>query len=178
MFAKITLIIFLAAPGLLGDRDTGKDEKLTQLAKLLGRTCVAEIGFEGQTAECELMWSINQKNAIRRNRSLERQTLKFNSYWKVKEQRKRRPWIKYLGDGGAAKMPRRWPSTINWDRYRGKWIEIEKAALGFVHSNRQRFYDCPQAVDYGAPGESPDMGIVKRIKCLQGKTRQRYWAFK
>ena len=154
---------------------TKNSETIDSLALLLGRTCVAEIGFEGTIQECELMWSINQKNAITRNRSLKRQTRLFNSYWKVREQRMRRPWIKFLS--GAA-QPERWPSTIRWERYQGKWSEVEQAARKFVDSHRQAFHDCPDAVDYGAPGESPDMGIVEQIKCLGGNTRQRYWKFR
>lgn len=168
----LSLILITCFCGLARGRESN-DEKL---ALLLARTCVAEIGFEGEVDECMLMWSINQKNAIKKGRSLKRQTLLFNAYWKSKIQRRRRPWIKYLD---YSLPPKYWPKTMSWAMFEDRWFDIWNAAEIFVHSNRQFFHGCPEAMDYGAPGETPNMRGVEKVKCIEGvKTRQRYWRFK
>jgi hypothetical protein len=174
-----TALVFLAGWGkhALGvgpahGAETVKDEELTLL---LARTCVAEIGFEGQIAECEIMWSLNQQNAQNRGRSLWKQTRKYNSYWKCPVQRDRRPWIQYL-DG--YEKPKHW-RMAKWSKFKNKWMDIRSAAEVFVHSHRQFFHDCRGSVEYGAPGETPKMGYrMTRKRCLGGTTRQRYWFWK
>jgi hypothetical protein len=174
LFGLLAILILCLGPCV--EKVYGFEPKNKSLSSLLAQTCVAEIGFQGTIAECELMWSINQRNAIKKNRSLTRQTRLFNSYWKAPWQRKRRPWIKHLE---GIEAPKRWPSSMKWEKFADSWIDIEKAAEVFVNSHRQFFHDCQTAIDYGAPGETPRMQpYLKRLKCLGGKTRQRYWAFK
>ena len=148
------------------------ENKTEDLALLLARTCVAEIGFKGDVSECKLMWSINQRNALKKQRSLKRQTKLFNSYWKCKSHQKSRPWIKHLN---GYEQPKHWPNTMLWSTFRDKWIEIEIAAIKFVNERKESFI-CKDAMDYGAPGESPNMSNTELLNC--GSTRQRYWRIK
>lgn len=164
----IWVVVFLTVGAVMDARADSKDE----LALLLARTCVAEIGFKGTVEECHLMWRINRDNAIKKKRSIKRQTKLFNSYWKCKTQRRRRPWIKHLE---GPEKPKHWPSTMEWSMFRDKWLEYEAAAIAFVASQRNAFHGCDDAIDYGAPGEIPAMRNMEQIKCLGGKTRQRYW---
>lgn len=157
------------------------------LALLLARTCVAEISFvdEEGIRECELMWSISQRNAIRRGRTLTRQTMLFNSYWKCDKkpgkktpkcyyQIKNRPWIKHLN---GAEKPKYWPQTMRWSMWRDKWLGMRRAAEDWLKQRRLTFHGCDHAIDYGAPGEIPSMSRMEMIKCLPN-ARQRYWQLK
>lgn len=155
------------------------------LALLLARTCVAEISFTDDPRECEIMWTINQTRASAKKWSLEKQTKKFNSYWRCGKkkngykpkcyyQHRNRPWIKYL-DG--PEKPKGWPSTMSWDIFCDKWLVMRAAAERFVASRKPLYHGCDDAIDYGAPGETPS-GNVQLVKCLDGRTKQRYWKFK
>lgn len=170
MRAPVTWVVCFAFVGIvLHARDARADD---ELPLLLARTCVAEIGFDGDVSECELMWVVNQQNAFRKQRSLKRQTLLFNSYWKCRAQRSRRPWIKHLK---GYKAPKYWPKTMRWENFRDKWILIETAAVKFAFKRRAPT-SCTDAMDYGAVNERPKMGGVEPVDC--GKTLQRYWRFK
>jgi len=169
MLALLIWIIVLAITGyaLEGLANTEK------VAVLLARTCVAEIGFSGIEDECRLMWSINKDNAMRKGRTIEKQTILFNSYWKSRHQRRLRPWIQYLEN---EQEPEAWPKKIIWGKYKYKWLAILEAAHAFLQADTTYYYDCKGAVDYGARGETPNMtGGIKPMLCLAGKTRQRYW---
>lgn len=154
-----------------------------ELALLIARTCVAEIGFEKDSSveECELMWAINHDNAMRKKRSLRRQTKLFNSYWKCNKgtrcyyQQRRRPWIKHLE---GIQEPRHWPNTMKWSRYRDKWLLYRERALSFVLEPFGASVYCEGALDYGARGETPRLHTAKKIECLEGQTKQKYWTWK
>jgi hypothetical protein len=143
------------------------------LALLLARTCVAEIGFQEDVQECKIMWAINDANARTRNRSLTRQTKKFNSYWRSREQRARRPWIKHLTN---EERPRHWQKNLQWAMYRTRWLRYLEAAKEYVQNRKQTRHPCPQAIDYGAPGEIPKGRLVK-VKCMDG-AKQWFWGWK
>ena len=144
----------------------------TALILLLARTCVAEIGFVEDTDECVLMWAINERHATDKGRSIENQTRLFNSYWKVSEHQKRRPYIKHM-DG--MEKPKGWPKTLDWSNYVHKWAGIRRAAQYFVSNPRVGDYICPEAYDYGGYGDHPRSPGMVRVKCLGGRTKQRYW---
>ena len=142
---------------------------------LLAMTCVAEVGFHKSTEECQLMWEINERNAEARNRSLKKQTLLFNSYWKSKEQRSRRPWIRYLE---GEEEPKHWPKTIRWGVHKRMWIRYVRAARVFLANKHRRKEICPGALDYGAPQEYPrQASTMKRVWCVDN-TLQWYWALR
>jgi hypothetical protein len=149
------------------------------LALLLARTCVAEIGFQEDVTECQLMWSINHRNAIKNGWSTRKQTLRFNGYWKSRKQRRKRPWIQYLK--GPWKPPA-WGKKMLWEVYKERWLAYERAAMAFVKDPSSVDYLCPEAVDYGAPHERPRLFGMETIRCLGGMkrqggtTRQRYWS--
>lgn len=142
---------------------------------LLAMTCVAEVGFHQETTECELMWEINYRNSVSRNRSLRKQTLLFNSYWKSTEQRGRRPWIQHLN---GTEEPLGWPQTIRWGVHKRMWLKYVRAARAFLATKKKRPQICPGAVDYGAPEEYPRKHfMMKRVYCVAG-TLQWYWVMK
>lgn len=144
------------------------------LALLLARTCVAEIGFQEESSveECQLMWQVNARNAKRSGRSLTRQTLRFNSFWKVRDRQALRPFIGHL-DG--PEEPHDWPRALKWTRYRDKWLEYRRAAMAFAKRPQDTAHICPEAINYGAPTEVPDATNQEPVYCLGGKTRQKYW---
>jgi len=166
------VVLLLLTSVALSARSGEKESKKTAL--LLARTCVAEIGFElnATVDECELMWSINFHNALRKKRSLTRQTMLFNSYWKSKTQRRRRPWIQFL-DGQT--KPKYWPNSIKWSRYMDKWLQYRERALIFVLRPYDPTRICEGAMDYGARDEMPEMLGIELVKCLSIRTRQNYW---
>jgi len=139
------------------------------LILLLARTCIAEIGFQGTNQECVLMWQINQRRAEEKNWTLKQQTLNYNQYWTTPSHRKARPWIANLE--GKNKPPG-WPRNLKWKRHVKKWLEIKKAAKQFVAGHCKKI--CLKAIDYGAPYDIPPAGRA-RIRCLGGKTMQRYY---
>ncbi|MCP4604513.1 MAG: hypothetical protein GY847_28995 [Proteobacteria bacterium] len=136
-------------------------------ALMLARTCVAEISFKGTVEECRLMIEVNAHNARDRGRTLKRQTLLFNSFWKVRRQQKKRPWIKYL-TGRAP--PKYWPRQYRWEVHRDKWMSYLNTAIDFVKNPTGR--SCAGVIDYGAPREIPASNL-RRADC--GETLQWYW---
>lgn len=147
------------------------------LALLLARTCVAEIGLNDSATveECQLMWTVNERNAQKHGRSLADQTLKFNSFWKVSDHRARRPYVEHLN---GPERPLGWPRSMRWSRYRKKWMSYRNAAILFVKRPQDFSLMCSEAVDYGAPGETPKANYLELTQCLNGATRQRYWRIK
>ncbi len=147
------------------------------LALLLARTCVAEIGMQDEATveECQLMWEVNRRNAERAGRTLEEQTLKFNSFWKVKDRQLLKPWILHM-DG--PEKPHGWPRVLRWARYKDKWLSCRRAALAFVKSPTDTSYLCVEAINYGAQKEIPKDARQETVYCLGGVTLQRYWRFK
>jgi len=143
----------------------------TALILLLSRTCVAEISFQKDTTECELMWSINDR--MRGKRSLYEHTLLFNAYWRSSKQRAQRPWIQEL-DGDE--KPEHWPRYLPWKLHLKFWKKYKAAAARFIKTRKWRKKICPKAIDYGGPREYPRQDAT-RIYCLQG-ARQWYWARK
>ena len=174
---NIYLVVFVVAlamgVAILGE--ACGDDTDTDTALLLARTCVAEIGLHERATvqECELMWQVNQRRAKRQNRTISHQTRLFNSFWEMKSQRKRRPYIVNLDGPGK---PLEWPSNMRWQRYQSKWLAYRRAAVAFVRNPEETDYLCPRAIDYGAPNEIPKMKNMVRIHCLGGNTRQWYWA--
>jgi len=100
------------------------------LVLILARTCIAEIGFQGGTDECVLMWQVNQKNADRKGISLKAQTLNYNQYWVRKSHRKNRPWIAYLE---GKEKPKFWSRSLKWKVHVSKWLRIKKEAQKFLN---------------------------------------------
>jgi hypothetical protein len=147
------------------------------LALLLARTCVAEIGLheESTVEECQLMWTVNKRNAEMKGRTILAQTLKFNSFWKVKERRALRPFIEHLN---GPEKPQGWPNALKWSRYQGKWMRYRNAAILFVKRPQDFSLMCSEAVDYGGPGEVPKAKYLEPVQCLGGVTRQKYWRIK
>jgi hypothetical protein len=141
------------------------------LSLLLAQTCVAEISFQKDASECIVMWEVNKRNATARGRTIRKQTLLFNSYWRSKPQRARRPWIGLLTADG--RKPMRWPKRLSWKAHRPRWLRYVQAANQFVLGKLPEM--CPQAVDYGAPYETPNSVYRARVNCLGGKTKQLYW---
>lgn len=147
------------------------------LALLLAQTCVAEVGFKSDTMECELMWEINDANAVVRKRSLRAQTKKFNAYWRSAKQRRARPWVGNLR--GDLSKPKGWPKHLSWTNHVERWSRYLVSARMFVTYRETWARQCPEAMDYGAPHELPDdHEKMKIIKCLSGKTRQWYWGWR
>lgn len=140
---------------------------------LLAQTCVAEISFQRDPSECILMWEVNERNARLRNRSLRKQTLLYNSYWKSTEQRNRRPWIQHLK---GREQPKHWPERLKWKWHVKMWLRYVKAAREFLDTKNKRVPICPAAYDYGAPREYPG-GYMKPVVCLR-KANQWFWARK
>jgi hypothetical protein len=154
----------------VGDvRAQGRQEKL---AVLLAATCVAEISFQHSTRECQIMWKVNTRNAIRKGRGLYRQTILFNSYWQSRTLQARRPWIAHLNSG---RRPHLWPRRWRWSAHKEIWLSYLKAAREHVRRPLSGVDHCPRAIDYGAPGEIPG-GPVVPIDC--GGTLQQYWGFR
>lgn len=148
-------------------------ETAAPLAILLAQTCVAEVGFNKDPSECILMWEVNERNAKLRNRSLRKQTLLYNAYWRSTPQRNRRPWIQHLKGGEEPKL---WNKRLKWKVHRGMWLRYVRTAREFLNSHKRRIALCPGALDYGAPKEYP-AHYMERITCLT-KTKQWYWARK
>lgn len=142
-------------------------------AVLLAMSCVAEISFQKDPKECVVMWEINQRNAELKNRSLRKQTLLYNAYWRSTPQRARRPWIQHLRGG---EEPKHWPKRLKWKFHRHLWLNYVKAAREFLRTVKTRKPICPSALDYGAPKEYP-AEYMERIVCT-GNTLQWYWARK
>lgn len=152
----------------------GAEDK-EHLSLLLARTCVAEVGFVGTIQECQLMWSVNNANAVRKNRTLEQQTRSFNRYWRSQKQRDKRPWIQYLTNH---KKPQQWCDAA-WSNYRNQWLLILQKAREFLNGDRKMYYDCPGVSDYGAPSDRPaNASKMTKVRCLDGKSLQRYWRSK
>lgn len=170
------LIIWLAFFAVLTwGWDASAQTRAERETLLLARTCVAETGLDSRIEECLLMWTVNQANANRKGVTLARQTKLFNAYWRSTEQRARRPWIAHLG---GRTRPDGWPLRASWKRNVEKWLNIERAAEAFVYSHRQYWFDCKGVVDYGSPFDRPrDQRLVK-VQCLDGDTKQHYWARK
>lgn len=146
-------------------------ETAVSLTILLAQTCVAEISFQKDTTECVLMWEINQRNAELRNRSLRKQTLLYNAYWRSTEQRNRRPWIQHLR---GSEEPKGWPKRLHWKYHKHLWLKYVKAANEFLRTIKTRKAICPGALDYGAPKEYPP-DYMEPIACLS-KSNQWFWA--
>jgi hypothetical protein len=168
----VTILVWLSF-WLPTAQATERNDQL--LALLLARTCVAEIGFKGEIAECNLMWTINRRNALVRNRSLRKQTLLFNAYWQSPKRQKKYPWIKHLA---GTERPRGWSKKLKWAVHRNKWLELRRAALAFVKQPQAFELLCVEAVDYGSATDVPDSPNFELVKCLDGNTRQRYWRLK
>jgi len=113
------------------------------LVLLLARTCIAEIGFQGSTDECVLMWQVNQTNAERKGISLKVQTLNYNQYWVRKSHRKHRPWIAYLE---GKDKPKFWSKSLKWKAHVKKWLQIKKEAQKFVNGYYTKGL-CKSAID-------------------------------
>jgi hypothetical protein len=147
-------------------------ESSERLARLLAQTCIAEIGFQPNTDECQLMWHINADNARRHKRTLWLQTKLFNAFWhEHRNHQGKRPWIKHLHN---AKRPSRWPNHLSWESHRPIWLEYLNAAKYWLRFPGLK--SC-NATNYGAPGEIPETKS-RRVICLGGKTKQRYWRVK
>ncbi len=165
-------ILALAIVLLALDAVSAEKRGQAPLDLLLARTCIAEISFQPDPAECLLMLHINLVNAQNRGRSLHLQTRRFNGYWKSPKQKRSRPWIKYLTDES---QPEKWPRNIDWNQYRDRWLMHLEAVRGFIENPGE--HPCPLAIDYGAHHERPK-ARVRRIQCLDGNTKQRYWKMK
>lgn len=149
---------------------------------LLAQTCVAEIGFDKDTRECQLMWEINGRNAERSNRTISHQTKLFNAYWK--DPNKRRPWIQYLNAEGQ--KPHFWPDkAAAWKIHKPLWEAYLEAAKKFQKRFKSKRYRplCRRADDYGGrcddsvhACDTPKQRCAKPIWCLNGKTHQAYWS--
>ena len=144
------------------------------LVLLLARTCVAEIGFSASVDECVLMIEINDRNAQSKKITLAKQTLNYNQYWMTRYQRKARPWIAYLE---GKNKPREWPKHLRWSNHVDKWIEYKESISQYLRNveAKEIKYICPSAIDYGAPYDKPPNGR-KLIRCLNGRTEQKYYA--
>lgn len=167
-FVMLTLLFWLPTAH-------GAEREDRILALLLARTCVAEIGFKGEIEECHLMWVINLRNAELRNRSLGRQTLRFNAYWKSPKRQKKFPWIKNLTDDNKPKL---WPKKLKWSQHKDKWLSFYEAAIAFVTNPKGFDLLCIEAIDYGSPFDIPDSSNLETVECLGGHTRQKYWRLK
>ena len=149
---------------------------------LLAQTCVAEIGFNRKTDECQLMWEINGRNARRSSRTIDEQTMLFNAYWKNPD--KNRPWIQYLNL--EAEEPHLWPkNAATWAVHKKMWQSYLAAAAKFVEKFPTKRYRhiCRRADDYGGrcddgglhACDTPKQKCAKPILCLSGRTHQAYW---
>jgi len=170
---KITIFIIVVSL-IIADKVVYGCEK--DVALLLAKTCVAEIGFRKNPQECLVMWEINGDNAKKRGRTIERQTLLFNAYWKIPKKKRKRNWI--AGLNRTNDKPALWPKSYDWSKYKNRWNAYVNAADQFennwVNGSHKRL--CPQASDYGAPGiDTPKHACARVTKCLRGKTAQRYW---
>lgn len=137
---------------------------------LLAMTCVAEISFVENPTECIIMWEINERSAKAANRSLRKQTLLYNSYWKSTKQRNKRKWIQFLT---YKDKPEHWPERLRWGVHKRLWLRYVKASREFLASRHKRVALCPHAFQYGGPSEYP-RSYMKRIQCLPGAL-QWYW---
>ncbi len=146
------------------------------LALLLAQTCVAEISFQIDTRECQVMWHVNNANAKKRGLSLAEQTRQFNTYWRSEIRRARRPWIKYLN--ANLTKPKHWPATISWKNHKDRWRRYLDAARKFVRTDRHLKRPCLQALDYGSQTDVPKNKNYILTRCLGGNTKQRYWRHK
>lgn len=142
------------------------------LALLLARTCVAEIGLQEDVAECELMWTINQRNADIKGRTIEEQTRLYNQYWRSPWLDSTRPYIRHMV---GPKKPNYWPRSMSWAKHRYRWLAYLAAAERFVINPDAYSNLCPGAIDYGAKNEIPDRRDVVPVKGLGRKTKQKYW---
>ncbi|MCH6551212.1 MAG: hypothetical protein IH804_04265 [Planctomycetes bacterium] len=151
------------------------------LVLLLAQTCVAEITFPKTTVECVAMWEINANNAVRKGIDIVEQTHAFNAYWRIESRRRARPWVQGLTLEGA--RPEGWPPHLNWERHRGRWLQIVARARRFVdefpRGKHRRV--CHGADDYGgdpddgkAANDAKPCEDAVRITCIPGSL-QAYW---
>lgn len=138
---------------------------------LLAQTCVAEISFQKDPTECIVMWEINERAAKASKRTLKKQTLLYNSYWKSRKQRNARKWIMFLEHD---EEPKHWPKGLRWKYHKHLWLKYVRAARTFLATRHKREPLCPHAVQYGGPQEYPRM-YLERTVCVAGAL-QWYWA--
>lgn len=149
---------------------------MTALILLLAQTCVAEIGFRDNAAECVVMWAVNQRRADIREKELGPYTQEFNAYWDSPKQRLSRPWIQHLNHWGT--QPEHWESGA-WSTYRRRWAVYLDTATAWLSNQTD---PCPRAGNYGgtpndgkgADDPIPCNGYARRVRCLPGEL-QAYW---
>jgi hypothetical protein len=143
------------------------------LILLLSQTCVSEVSFPANPAECVLMRSISEANADRTGRGLSVQIRKYHAYWRHSSPK--RAWVKQLNREGT--QPASWPETANWSAYRARWFKIMAAAEKFLmerHSGIKHPVACG-ASHYGGIMDRPKDPRLKVVNC--GPKKQMYWGY-
>lgn len=175
--------LFLLLPFMLGAASStgGPPVPTPSTAVLLAQMCVAEISWQKDTRECELMIEINYRNAKRNGISVELQTRKFNAYFKTPN--KQRAWIQYLNAEGT--VPYHWPQeAASWKVHKKYWEAYLQIAKNYPKKSRRKWHRplCIRADDYGGRCDDdvhacdvPKQKCALKIRCLRDQTHQHYW---
>jgi len=112
-------------------------------ALTLARSCVAEIGLEGRTDECNVMWHVLLAKAGTPHAAGDL-SRRYNALFRHGAAHPR-AWVLRLREDGQ--QPDGWPRRLSWKRWRWSWFEKLHAAHAFVADPGA--HPCPRAEQYG-----------------------------
>jgi hypothetical protein len=159
----VVVALSLVAPVAAQEHRVGRDRVTDRLALDLARAVVHEAGLDAHEDEVAAIYAV----ALSRSRGNMRvQMPRFFAG------RTTRPWALWLRRDGSS--PWLWPSSMDWDRYRDRWLALLAIADEVVTG--ELTHRC--AMDPMFWGGSVDRSRAERLELVEvpcGTTRNRFY---